>query len=76
MAWIADYQETLRELGIEENDLQFPGGIDNGTYLLTEKYISRLESTLITWFTNILEVSFSFCTSEKIHWQTRSPKIT
>lgn len=56
MAWIADYQETLRELGIGEDDLQFPTAMDHGTYQLTEKYISRVESTLINWFTNILEV--------------------
>jgi len=56
MAWVTDYQETLRELGIEEADLQFPGGTDQGSYLLTEKYISRVEATLISWFANILEV--------------------
>ena len=56
MAWITDYQETLRELGIEEENLQFPAGIDSGTYQLIEKYISRIESTLVAWFTNILEV--------------------
>lgn len=57
MAWVGDYQETLRELGIEEEDLQFPGSVENGTYQLTEKYMSRVESTLIAWFTNILEVT-------------------
>ena len=56
MAWIGEYHETLRELGIEEDALQFASGIDNGTYLLTDKYISRVENTLIAWFTNILEV--------------------
>jgi hypothetical protein len=57
MAWVNDYQETLRELGIEEVDLQFPSGTERGSYLLTEKYISRLEATLISWFANILEVA-------------------
>lgn len=56
MAWITDYQETLRELGIEEDSVQLPTGSDSGTYQLTEKYIARVESTLITWFNNILEV--------------------
>ena len=56
MAWVTDYQETLRELGIEEADLQFPGGTEHGSYLLTEKYITRVEMTLISWFNNILEV--------------------
>lgn len=46
----------LRELGIEEDDLQFAGSYDHGTFQLTEKYISRVEATLIAWFTNILEV--------------------
>ncbi len=53
---MADYHETLRELGIEEEDLQFASTSDHGNFQLTEKYISRVESTLITWFTNILEV--------------------
>ena len=53
---MAEYHETLRELGIEEDDLQFASSSDHGTFQLTEKYISRVEATLIAWFTNILEV--------------------
>ena len=60
MAWMAEYHEMLRELGIEEDDLQFAGSHDHGTFQLTEKYISRVEATLIAWFTNILEVLHNF----------------
>ena len=56
MEWITEYQDTLRELGLEEEDLQFPAGKDRGSALLTEKYISRMEATVTGWFTNILEV--------------------
>ena len=53
---MAEYHETLQELGIEEEDLQFASSSDHGSFQLTEKYISRVESTLIAWYTNILEV--------------------
>ena len=56
MEWITEYQDTLRELGVEEEDLQFPAGKDRGSALLTEKYIGRMEATVTGWFTNILEV--------------------
>ena len=64
MAWMAEYHETLRELGIEEEDLQFASSSDHGTFQLTEKYISRVESTLIAWFTNILEVKLTQCLAD------------
>lgn len=56
MGWVSDYQETLRDLGVEEDQLHFPADRDRGTARLTEKYISRVEFTLATWFQNILEV--------------------
>lgn len=57
MGWIMEYQQTLRDLGIGEDDLHFPTDSLRGISQMSEKYISRIESTLTTWFTNILEVS-------------------
>lgn len=56
LSWVTDYQEVLRDLGVEEEQIAFSNSKDCGTVLMTEKYISRVESTLTTWFTNILEV--------------------
>lgn len=55
--WVTRYQQEVRiKLNIEEEDLAFPAGPGSGTWLMTEKYISRVESILVAWFTNILEV--------------------
>ena len=56
MGWVTEYQETSRDLGIEEDRLQFPAGPGSGTWLMTEKYMSRVETTLVAWYTNILGV--------------------
>lgn len=57
IGWTSNYQETLRELGLEDEDVVFPQGPDRGYTLLVERYIQRTSSTLHTWFVNILEVS-------------------
>lgn len=54
MTWVSRYQESCRELGIEDDKLEFPKG--RGLAMLIDKYIERIHQTLKTWFTNILEV--------------------
>ncbi len=54
--WTNNYQETLRELGLEDDDIMFPEGPDRGTTVLIDKYIERMRTTLHAWFVNILEV--------------------
>ena len=56
IGWTSNYQETLRELGLEEEDIAFPEGPDRGTTVLIDKYIERMRTTLHAWFVNILEV--------------------
>jgi len=56
IGWTNNYQETLRELGLEEDDIAFPDGPDRGSTVLIDKYISRISTTLHAWFVNILEV--------------------
>ncbi|KAK9812960.1 hypothetical protein WJX72_006516 [[Myrmecia] bisecta] len=57
--WISSYQDTCRELGIEEEEIVFPKGTDRGITLLIDKYIERMHDTLNTWFTNILEADLN-----------------
>ncbi len=56
IGWTSNYQETLRELGLEDEDVVFPQGPDRGYTLLVHRYIQRISTTLHTWFVNILEV--------------------
>ena len=56
LAWVNQYQETLRDLGIEEDEVRFSDSSSGGEGLLLRKYVERLHSTLTTWCTNILEV--------------------
>ena len=56
MGWISAYQETLGDLGLEEEVARFPQGGSRGTTLLIDKYIERMRATLHAWFVNILEV--------------------
>ncbi len=60
VGWTSNYQETLKELGLEDSDIVFPEGPDRGMTLLVNKYITRMRGTLHTWFVNILQVSASF----------------
>ena len=55
MGWVNQYSDTLRDLGIEEDELGFPSGSDRGMGMLTDKYIERMRQQLNTWFTNILQ---------------------
>ena len=55
MAWVGSYQDTCRELGIEDDDLEFPVGQGRGIGALVDKYTERVAGLLSTWFTNILE---------------------
>jgi len=57
VGWTSNYQETLKELGLEDSDIVFPEGPDRGMTLLVNKYITRMHGTLHTWFVNILQVS-------------------
>ena len=56
VGWASGYQETLKELGLEDGDIVFPEGHDRGMTLLVNKYIMRMRATLHTWFVNILQV--------------------
>ena len=56
VGWTSGYQETLKELGLEDSDIVFPEGHDRGMTLLVNKYIMRMRATLHTWFVNILQV--------------------
>ena len=56
MAWVGSYQETCRDLGIEDADLEFPGGPGRGIGALVDRYTERTHVLLNKWFTNILEV--------------------
>ncbi len=56
VGWLSGYQETLKELGLEDNEITFPEGPDRGMTLLVGKYITRMRGTLHTWFVNILQV--------------------
>lgn len=56
MGWVNQYHDTLRDLGIEEDELGFPSGSDRGIGMLTDKYIDRMRQQLNSWFTNILQV--------------------
>lgn len=59
LAWVNQYQETLRDLGIEEDEVRFSDSSSRGEGLLLRKYVERLHSTLNTWCTNILEADFT-----------------
>lgn len=54
--WINDYQATLQDLGIEEEDTHFPTKEQSGMALLIDQYIRRMQATRQTWSQNILEV--------------------
>ena len=56
MQWIAGYQETLGEFGVEEGDVLFPSHHQAGTGLLIDKYVERTVATLSSWLLNIVEV--------------------
>ena len=56
MAWVNQYNETLRDLGIEEDKLGFPDEANRGMGMLTDKYIERMRQQLSSWFTNIIQV--------------------
>ena len=56
MAWVGSYQETCRDLGIDDAELDFPAGPGRGIAALVDCYTSRVHGLLNTWFTNILEV--------------------
>ncbi|KAK9827315.1 hypothetical protein WJX81_003676 [Elliptochloris bilobata] len=59
MGWISGYQETLGDLGIEEDEAHFPQGGSRGTTLLIDKYIERMRAMLHAWFVNILEADLN-----------------
>ena len=54
--WINDYQATLQDLGIEEEETRFPTKEQSGMALLIDQYIRRMQTTRQTWSKNILEV--------------------
>ena len=58
--WINDYQATLQDLGIEEEESRFPTKEQSGMNLLIQQYIRRMQATRQTWSKNILEVRLRF----------------
>ncbi|BDA50552.1 Exocyst complex component 3 [Coccomyxa sp. Obi] len=71
--WTNNYQETLRELGLEDDDIMFPEGPDRGTTVLIDKYIKRMRTTLHAWFVNILEADLSGEPKQKEDGQLWTP---
>lgn len=68
--WIEDYLETLRGLGIEEEELQMPrhpvlvnaNGVvaeESGLKLLMRKYMERIKESTTSWYMNIIESDLS-----------------
>lgn len=66
VTWIEDYLETLRGLGIEEEELQMPkhpvllkssGDVaeESGLKLLMKKYMERVKESTTSWYMNIIE---------------------
>jgi hypothetical protein len=56
MQWIAGYQESLGEFGLEEEEVAFPTGPQTGVSLLINTYVARIVATLSSWLSNIVEV--------------------
>ena len=48
IGWTSNYQETLKELGLEDADVGFPEGPDRGSTVLIAKYISRIRTTALS----------------------------
>ncbi|KAL3132011.1 hypothetical protein ABBQ32_008631 [Trebouxia sp. C0010 RCD-2024] len=59
MGWVNQYHDTLRDLGIEEEELGFPLSADRGIGMLTDKYIDRMRQQLNAWCTNILQADMA-----------------
>lgn len=59
MLWIAGYQATLGEFGVEEGECAFPTGPHAGLSLLIDKYVQRIKATLASWLVNIVEGDFT-----------------
>ena len=53
--WAADYQATLQDLGIEEEDTRFPSKDRSGLNLLMDKYIAGMRTTRQEWLKNIIK---------------------
>jgi hypothetical protein len=73
MQWIAGYQETLGEFGVEEGDVLFPSHPQAGMGLLIDKYVDRTVATLSSWLVNIVEVGAWNCLLGWFgaRWETR-----
>lgn len=56
MQWLAGYQESLGEFGLEEEEVAFPTGPQTGVSLLINTYVARIVATLSSWLSNIVEV--------------------
>ena len=54
--WASDYQATLQDLGIEEEDTRFPSKDKSGLALLMDKYIAGMRTTRQEWLQNIIKV--------------------
>ena len=53
--WASDYQATLQDLGIEEEDTRFPSKDKSGLALLMDKYIAGMRTTRQEWLQNIIK---------------------
>ncbi|KAI3425101.1 hypothetical protein D9Q98_008479 [Chlorella vulgaris] len=58
MQWLAGYQESLGEFGLEEEEVAFPTGPQTGVSLLINTYVARIVATLSSWLSNIVEGDF------------------
>ena len=56
MAWVASYQGTCAELGVEDDELRLPAEAGRGIGTLVTRYTGRVHGLLTTWYHNILEV--------------------
>eukprot|EP00877_Chromochloris_zofingiensis_P004011 jgi/Chrzof1/13610/Cz08g04030.t1 len=79
MEWVSGYQSTLRGLGVEEEmvclpvaPLSDPEG-QPGLRMLIESYTSRMETTISSWYKNILEVDMNGAPQQMSDGTLRTP---
>lgn len=79
MQWVNQYQETLRNLGVEEALVLLPVAPWSdpegrpGMSRLIESYTTRMEQTLTTWFKNILEADLNDKPKQNADGTLRTP---
>eukprot|EP00887_Chlorella_sp_A99_P000004 scaffold16.g4.t1 len=73
MEWIYAYQDSLAGLGVEEADVAFPTGPQNGMSLLVGKYVERTVAMLSAWLKNIVDGDFRFDPKESADGKVWTP---